>query len=75
MIGYVVFFSRSFSFFYSSSHSYQILENVIFCSVGLQILILIAAGLQIQQNKANPIELTVSKTKSPYMKSVLCLGK
>ena len=51
MIGYVVFFSRSFSFFYSSSHSYQILENVIFCSVGLQILILIAAGLQIQQNK------------------------
>ena len=35
MIGYVVFLSRSFSFFYSSSHSYQILENVIFCSGGL----------------------------------------
>ena len=56
MIGYVVFFSRSFSFFYSSSHSYQILENVIICSGGLQILILIAAGLQIQQNKEFPTQ-------------------
>ena len=82
---------------------------------GLQILILIAAGLQIQQNKEFPTQedficrdainrvstdtaitgnifsvradlqsdLTAAgykssrtvKTKSPYMKSVLCLGK